>query len=476
MAVVALTGTSAVTTSSVGTATTTAPLTGTSAVVTSTVGTPNPLTTLVGTSAAATVSTGWLWPTLNSAPSQSVLMSSKWVPGLNEPSVTVVCYAEIWTKSWTFAGQPPVAPTMLAGPVNIIAGTVSIDRSNAVRRSASNVTIAPDAAGDFLNTAGSNNGYLTPFGNEMRIYRGLKYADGTTEVAQLGIFMIEGVNVQSDSSGTTFIGEMKDLSQVVANHKLTAPLPVPNSFEIANVWGAIISILWSGATIWAGVNGDYNVTPFQPSTLRIGDDPWSAAQSAAASAGMELFYAWSGVCWGRNVPDPTTAPVAATIAAGTPNGPVSILRKISNNGIANVVVVTAQGSKVATPVQVFWWDSNPASPTYYAPAPTSWSSPQYTLPAQAGSYPMQLLNIANQLVSDPVSLQAQANAAGLLSIGALEETTITFRGNPALDVDDVIEVTRVSSGIPASTKYVIDQVQIDLGAKNPMQVTGRLVA
>lgn len=77
--------------------------------------------------------------------------------------------------------------------------------------------------------------------------------------------------------------------------------------------------------------------------------------------------------------------------------------------------------------------------------------------------------------------QALANAAGILAIGSIENTTITLRDNPAHDVDDIVAVQRVKSGVflgglleePSPMNYVLDQVQIDLGVKTPLSITGR---
>jgi hypothetical protein len=139
---------------------------------------------------------------------------------------------------------------------------------------------------------------------------------------------------------------------------------------------------------------------------------------------------------------------------------------------------------------VWWWDSYPGSPTFYADAPAHWEDPQYTLPANAGTYSVLLQKFTTNIQQGaPDAAQAMALAIGLTSIGSLEKSTFTLRDQPAHDIDDVITVYNPIAGIPADTgmsqgpnssadgfNYILDQVTIDLTAGGQgTQAVGRLV-
>jgi hypothetical protein len=107
------------------------------------------------------------------------LMSANWLPTYEQGVLPVVGYAEIWTALDPFG---LVAQTLLLGNIQYVGGSVTIDRNNVIRRTAVNVTLLIDAAGHLLPTANTTSGYLSPYGNELRLFKGCVTTGGGSGV------------------------------------------------------------------------------------------------------------------------------------------------------------------------------------------------------------------------------------------------------------------------------------------------------
>lgn len=416
-------------------------------------------------------------------------MSDAWIPALGSTVLQVECYAEIWSGIPEAAS--PGENTLLLGDIEVVDGAVTIDRNNVIRRSATNVTLLPDAAGELLPIVNSiptsSSSLYAPYGAELRIYKGIVEADGGTEYAMLGIFMIEGVQVERGPKGITLVGTLKDRGQWLARHTFAAPFATDGT---STVDVAITDLLLAalGDTFFPfPVNLSSTGTTFIPAvcTYSIGDDPFQSACDLAATAGLELYFDYGGTLQLVAIPDPTVPPGVIGYEVNTPTSPSTIKRVIDNSTVPNVICVQSQGSGVTSPMQVFWWDSNPDSPSYYANAPSGGFSPGPVTvlppPDSASFYPTYLQVISTSdigLAHQGTQAQAMANAAGYLAIGSLENCTITLRDNPAEDVDDIITLYDPLSGIVEGSdavNYVVDQCTIQLNATKFMSVTARPV-
>lgn len=374
------------------------------------------------------------------------------------PSLTIFSFADIYNE---------LGGTLLAGQVQVTGGTVQVDRTNAIRRSASGVTILPDSAGTLLPTVGGS-GILYPKGAELQLFKGCIYNDGTAEVASLGRFLLEQPVVNHDSSGVTIQSTLKDRAQTVTREPTAYPYATDGT-STADV--AIMALL----TTYAPRLTQFAFTPttFVPAvqTFTVGFNVWTAAQSIAADAGMELFFDKVGVCVLRPIPNPLTSPSLASYY-GDIEGSIllSAVRTLNIANVPNIVCVQSSGSNISPPIQTFWWDTNPASSTYYAAGPVG-----PLLPAQdvLATYPPLMTTITSSAISNLSDAQNMANQAGAGYLGTIEGATFTIRDDPSRDADDVITVTDTRGGILTPTNYVLDTVTIDLGTGD-LQMTGRL--
>lgn len=391
---------------------------------------------------------------------QLATMSENWLPALAAPVLEVVAWADIWSG---------IGGTLLEQQVPVTAGQVTIDRGNTTtRRQATNITFLPDAAGLLLPTT-TGSGLLYPMGAEIALYKGVRYANGSTEVAALGRFLLSEVDVNRDSSGVTLVGTMGDRGQTIDNAEFAAPYVTNGSSTVDEAIMAMISSQVSGLL--------FSFTPSvivpPPQSFLAGDGPWTSAQQLAAGCGLELFPDENGTIVLQPIPSPYLLPVVASYIEGTPLAPVGFKRQLENTTAPNVVLVIASGSGIPTPLQYFWWDNNPSSPTFYATG----SPPSTSLPARSSEsvYPTLMVTINTTIPPNTTDIEAVATAAGNGFIGRFESAQISLRDNPAHDVDDVVQVQSAVSGVPTPTAYVVDQVQIGLDTTSGTVLTGRLV-
>jgi hypothetical protein len=299
-------------------------------------------------------------------------------------------------------------------------------------------------------------------------------------VAALGVFLISEVDVNDDGSGVTLVGTLKDRAAWIARRKFQRPYST-NGTDTTNVIITNLLQYVINPTYAFPFSTSFTSTTYKPpiAHYNLGDDPWQACCDLASASGMQLYFDYNGVLILEPIPDSTTVASCVTYNEGTSSALTTLARAISNDQVPNIICVTSQGSGVTTPIQVFWWDSNSSSPTYYAPAPGGGgfipTNPQTSIPGQASTaiYPALLQKIDTSLVTSKPQAAAMAIAVGLIAIGSLEKATFTIRDQPAHDVDDVLTAGRVIAGIPTSTLYVVDQVQIDLGVSTAEQLSVR---
>jgi hypothetical protein len=417
---------------------------------------------------------------------------ANWLAAYETSHLPVLGYVEIWS-SLNLGGF--MAQTLL-GTYKYVSGTVKVDRSNILRRTITDLTLLNDPDNDpsdlLLPVAGGNTGQLSPYGNEVHIFKGTMVS-GVATYVPVGVFLIEEVDIINDSNGLVFKGVMNDrmewLSRLSYSYAWSGGgdgiTTVPNLIDqiIANAvtpaWGVFSPFPYAGIT--TGYPGNYDVPPLTSLAalqhFAIGDDPAKQATDLAAAYGYAFYFDARGAINLEAVPDPYTITPCVAYTEGSTISPVSISRAISNKSVPNVICVESGGTKANPGCTVWWWDSYPSDPAYYAPAPGSWLLPQTILPANVGTYPILIEKFTTNIAQgDSTAAQAMALAIGLTSIGSLEKSTFTLRDQPAHDVDDVVTMQRVVAGIPASTDYVIDQVTIDLSAGGQgVQLVGRLV-
>lgn len=357
--------------------------------------------------------------------------------------VSAAFLAEIVQPHVSYSYAEVVSPTGIVTELELVSGSVTVDRTADIRRRAS-ITII-----DEMNvlTPITTQSALAPFGSVLKLYRGVKYTtgprSGSTEVVPLFTGRLADAVVTDTTGGTPTISiDAYDLSRTISRDKFTTPYNIAAGTNVITAIQAIIARTIDDPQYDAVSSSTTTAAAFVYDTS---DDPWQVCELLAAAAGCEIYFTATGNI--RIAPpvdvDHLPAPVF-TYVEGEQNTMIELDVQFTDDPGYNGVVVIGQAAGDGTaPVRSVQWDTDPTSPTYHL--------------GPYGEVPMIVDNAA-------VTTQADADAAALaqlnLVLGFSTQLSTTAMVNPALDANDVIAVTRIRSGIDSS--FALDGLTIPL--------------
>jgi hypothetical protein len=325
-------------------------------------------------------------------------------------------------------------------------GSLSVSRQE-IRRAGSLTFVDHDSSGLIVPTG--QDSLLAPFGNQLRVWSGVNYGDGTEELVCVGTLRI----TKATSRYPACTVDVADRAWIVSNAKLEAPYQV----ALGSAWDqAMLNLLGDR---YPACPADIPAVDFDTLTPRVTldeqADPWEAMQKWAASLGFALFFNTLGVATiesevGVVVGDPVWT-FDGTPNAGVPYDPTDWFnlaladeeRELDSASTYNAVIISGTSSSVSTSVRGSAYDNDPASPTRYG-----------------GDFGKKPLFESNELIT--TSMQANRAASGRLHqvAGLAEALTVPSMFNPAFDVGDVVSVIHPGLGVNAS--HVLDDVSIPL--------------
>ena len=330
-----------------------------------------------------------------------------------------------------------------------ISGEVTIDSRRDIRRQCAVEFVDKDGT---LVPTNNRSSILLPYNREIKIYRGVKFGDGTEELVPLGVFLLTTVEITDTPEGVRINVQGSDRSLRVIRAKWTS-----HDFYIADATAKETAIQQILTDRFPGVKTMFpatnQVTDIIYPTLDQSSNPWKEALKIAESAGMDLYFDESGTARMRPIPDPDSGAALITYQDNTESVVTSLSRTLSSDESFNHVVYTGEGTNLSIGVIGEAKDTNPASPTYietYGSVPIFKSSPYILTVAEA---------------------QEAANAELRKVIGALEMISWEQIVNPAHDVYDLIKITRTPSGVDAT--LMLDSITIPLTPQNTMNAIGR---
>lgn len=325
--------------------------------------------------------------------------------------------------------------------VAVVGGSVEYDRTAAIM-SRCNVTLAETTL--IRNPIGP----LTPYGYELRIRRGVRYSDGTTELVDLGVFPTQRSELVGRLLDANLVG--RDRSQLVADARFE------NDYSIAagtNYGTAIQSLITNGVP---GLTYLFPTTTFTTPVLvyPMGSDRWEAAQDMAAAVGWELYFDGLGRCVARAEPSTSAGVSVWTIDEGVDGVLLDANLSLDRATAYNKVVASGENSSLSDVYSGEAADLDPLSPTYYEGSfgrkPYFMRSPLYTSDTQC-------------------TTAAQRQLTKVLGVArSLRLAAVT---QPALEAGDVITVRRAALGV--DELHIIDRLSIGLGPTDPMRIESR---
>lgn len=329
--------------------------------------------------------------------------------------------------------------------LGVISGSVDIDATASARRRCT-VTLV-DESGEL--TPNDADDILSPYGYELRLWRGLVFDDGGKEMVPLGTFRISEARSQQSDKGRIIALSGFDRSRAVARARFETPYTVAAGSNYATAIQALISDRLPGVS--------FNfVSILYATPLLVFDqmgDPWKAAQDMAESIGCELFFDAMGVCVLRPVPEISADEIVASYVEGESATILSIENRLNDEPGYNGVVVDGEPADLP-PVHAVAYDEDPSSPTYYL-----------------GRYGKVPQFYRSQFIA--TQEQADETAASMLrsKLGGTEVVTFSAIPNPAHEAGDVVAITVSESGI--DDNYIVDRISLPLGAEAEMAVTTR---
>lgn len=353
-------------------------------------------------------------------------------------------------QALTVAGRTVIDPVSGAD-VSLVDGQVDVER--AVVRRRCTITIAD--ASDILRPSQVGD-LLLPLRTEVRPWRGLMYADRTTETAPadrelvpLGTLVV--ARVTSTWPTLTIVGY--DRMWLLNRYRFTAPYTVAKG---ATVTDALTQLLVARMP----ANRLATSIPDLPYTagLVVWDEqagPADKANDLAETAGLALYADPMGTIVAAPEPTVTDDTVWSYV-----EGAASMLmpwpsEELSGEDAENAVVVTGEPQDGSVPVRGYAENTNPASALYAATAgviPRFFSTPLVTTVGQA--------NLA------AATIQAK--------LGLADTVLMSTVVHPGLDSGDVVYVQATHpAGLAA--KLIVDSFAVPLRGAGPQNLVTRSV-
>jgi hypothetical protein len=348
--------------------------------------------------------------------------------------------------------------SLVADDLPIISGTITDDSTAAIRRRAQ-VELAAEAAVMALLTKDvpSSTG-LWPLGNELKIWAGVQYRDGTYEWIPQGVFRIAKPSL-SDNGTVSISLDMYDRSRSVSRAKFTKPYSIANGVNYITAMKALLvsRLPWLTDNDFLTMTTSY-LTPALVFT--DDDDPWECLMNMASSIGAEIFWDNEGKCVIRAESDPSYTPPVFTYVDGESMNALEINRDLDDEEAFNGVIITGENSDLPAPVRGEAWDTDTSSPTYYDP-----SNPSASL---YGAVPY---TESSQYVTTNAQCVASAQALLTRVRGIIEQVSFTAINNPAHQSGDVVTFTHTA--VAVDNNYILDSFTLGLGATATMSGTCR---
>lgn len=324
--------------------------------------------------------------------------------------------------------------------VAVEAGKVQIDRTAQNRRSATvQIPWSLQAGHDLgvdLRTL-SLGGYAL-------LHRGVRYADGSAELIQLGRLRVESVTWGTLEASASL--ELADRMSQVRDEPFTAPYAAGGKRAHQAATEIVQAVF--GATI-------AYYTPYAPTDV-IADAFYTGNRAEALSAlessvGAETYFDANGDFVFDQKPG-ADAPVVWTVDTGTGGVMIDAKENLDRTGIYNAVLVQGQGDATTAPISALATYDDPASSI-------RWGGPFGKVTLVSTSSTVQTVE------------QAAATARALLQLRLKQTRSLDLSAapNPALEAGDAIRVIFPDG---RDEQHLIDAVTIDLST-GAQQITTR---
>ena len=360
-------------------------------------------------------------------------------------------------ESHQVASEATILPSGVVVP--IIDGNVAHDSTNLIRGSG-DFTIVDDGSLNLVPTDPTD--VLAPYGNEVRVRRGIRYPDGEAELITCGVLRIEGSTISGSEGDTSIRVSAMDRAQKISDAKFEEPFTIEDDTNIVEAIESVLDL------VDPGFETRFPVTEFTTPkvTAAEGEDPWEFLTKFAKAFGAELYFDYEGVLVAAPVP----------IAGASPNAGLhedvnmlDIEVDWSREEAYNRVIATGSN---ATGGAIHGPNNDSATPRGIATDDDT-SSPTYYYGEGPYSFGKKPLFYESEYIRNDDQAETAAEAELQLQMGVGRKISAQAVVDPRLEPGDVLEVTRARVGV-VQELHIVDSVRFPLGASDGMDLTTRL--
>jgi hypothetical protein len=326
----------------------------------------------------------------------------------------------------------------------VVDGLVNVD-STPVRRSGQ-ITLV-DHTGVLI--PGAPDDPLAPAGNELRIWRGIDYQDGSDpELVPVGTLRF----VVTEAAWPEISLECYDRAWAISGAALENNLVIASG---VNYITAINNVL---VTAW-GADLPTNFPDTDETTVTLAyeadSDPWEIARELAANLGMVLWFDPMGVCQMTPEPDPATdPPVWRFEDTDSENLALPGDKAVWDGTGNNAVIVIGENSDATAVYRSAAYDQDPASPTRYG-----------------GPFGKRPITIRDEKITSQSLADLRARKELLSRLGLGQTIVIPSMVNPALESGDVVRCVSAHNRIDQVA--ILERFAVPLRASGTMTLEAR---
>jgi hypothetical protein len=332
--------------------------------------------------------------------------------------------------------------------------SVSVDETRTVRGNARCVITVPPASQWLVPT--SATGLLSPIsGATFRVWSGFRLpSTGRFEMVPCGRYDIERCSVNETAAGIRIELEGEDMTGRLDVADFTSPFGIifgANKIETVKLMvSAVIPEMR-----YLDVPSDQYLGW---GWLDVGANRLSEINSIMTSMGYAAWMDPDGESMHLE-PVASTEDVAAWVFDESSIRVVSsVQNSLDRSRVYNGVIASGENTQTdVPPVRAEAWDTDPTSPTYFIPG--------FPVHTRIGPRPFFM---TSPYITTQEQAQAAANAELLRLRGLLQRVSLKVGVNPAVNVGDVIDVTRPNVGVIG--RYVVQSLSFDLAQPGAMDL------
>lgn len=365
-------------------------------------------------------------------------ISQQFREGVRDSYQEIVIHAEVLSRGVVISSLDEV----------LVSGSIEMNYRSRIQRTCDIRLV--DETGDLIPD--DWNDLLYPVGNELKLYRGLEFPDGTQELIPLGVFRVSRPRFADEGSRLQISVVGYDRGKPLERARFTDPyIIVAGTNYTTAIQNLIINRLPGYSLDFSQFQSTTRTTPRL--VFEEQGDPLQAVSKMAESIGMDFFFDGDGRPILRPVPDVSTTLPSETYAEDEDDVVIQAERELNEEQTYNHVIATGESTSNASPVRAEAFDNDSESPTYwerYGDVPT-W------------------------LVSSYITTEAQAADAAVAHLrrvtGIIENVSFGMIVNPAHEPGDVVLLRRPRLKIDEI--HVLDSLTVPLGYDAAMSVGTR---